>query len=86
MLAIPTTCTKITKAVSKIFFFFEEESSVSLELPESYLKIMQNDPETDSEIYKNAIKLQSLLPSFSSIVLHSSKRQISDTFKGRKFL
>ena len=47
---------------------------------------MQNDPETDWEIYKNAIKLQSLLPSFSSIVLHSSKRQISDTFKGRKFL
>ena len=85
MLAIPTTCTKITKAVSKIFFF-EEESSVSLELPESYLKIMQNDPETDWEIYKNAIKLQSLLPSFSSIVLHSSKRQFSDTFKGRKFL
>lgn len=86
MLAIPTTYTKITKAASKIFFFFEEESSVSSELPESYQKIMQNHPETDWEIYKNAIKLQSLLPSFSSKVLHSSKRQISDTFKGRKLL
>ena len=77
---------KSPKLSVRFFFFFEEESSVSLELPESYLKIMQNDPETDWEIYKNAIKLQSLLPSFSSIVLHSSKRQISDTFKGRKFL
>lgn len=77
---------KSPKLRVRFFFFFFEESSVSSELPESYQKIMQNHPETDWEIYKNAIKLQSLLPSFSSKVLHSSKRQISDTFKGRKLL